>query len=105
MQKTLSWQTDSCTIEVWDGGVIDGDVISVLLNDKPVLTNYSLVKAKKQLRFPVTKTVNIVTIVAEDEGVNPPNTAEIILRDGDTIYKITAYNKKGAKAQIVLRRK
>ena len=47
VQKTLSWQTDSCTIEVWDGGVIDGDVISVLLNDKPVLTNYSLVKAKK----------------------------------------------------------
>jgi len=105
VQKQIDWQADSCTIEIWDGGVIDGDMISVLLNDKPVLTNYTLVKAKKQLRVPVGKNVNKVTIVAEDEGVNPPNTAEITLVDGDAIYKITAFNKKGARAQIVLRRK
>ncbi len=105
VQKQIDWQSDSCTIEIWDGGVIDGDVISVLLNDKPLLTNYSLVKARKRVRVPVSKTVNVVTIIAEDEGINPPNTAEIALIDGEAVYKITAFNKKGARAQIVLRRK
>ena len=105
VEKQIEWTSDSCTIEVWDGGVIDGDVITVLYNDKPVLTNYSLVKAKKQLRFPVSKKANIVTIVALDEGINPPNTAEINLWDGNTVYSITAFNKKGARAMVVIKRK
>ncbi len=105
VQKQIEWKGDICTIELWDGGVIDGDVISVLLNDRPLLTKYALIKGKKQLRFPVSSKLSTITIVAEDEGANPPNTADIVLWDGDTYYKITAYNKKGAKAQILLKRK
>ena len=95
VQKELEWNTDVCVIDLWDGGIIDGDIVTVLLNDKEVLTNYALVKARKELRLILTKAVNTITIVAVDEGVNAPNTAEISLRDGDIGHKITAFNKKG----------
>ncbi len=104
VQKQLEWTTDSCIIEVWDGGVIDGDVVTILLNDVPVLTNYTLAKAKKQLQLPLIKNTNTITIVAEDEGVNPPNTAEIMLLDGRASHRITAFNKKGEKSIIIIKK-
>lgn len=105
VQKEIDWASDSCVIEVWDGGVVDGDVITVLYNDAPLLTNYMLEKAHKQLRIPITKKKSTVTVIAIDEGANPPNTADILLIDGVLRYKITAYNSKGKKAVIILNKK
>lgn len=105
VQKQYDWVTDSCTLEIWDGGVIDGDVISLLVNDEPVLTKFTLAKEKKTLRFPVTKKINTITIVAEEEGLNPPNTAQLIFYDGKEQYRLTAFNKKGEKASVVIKKK
>ena len=106
VQKQIDWNTDICILEIWDGGVIDGDIVTVLFNDKPVLTNYTLEKAHKQLRIPLAnKTINTITIIADDEGANPPNTTNIGLTDGGTSYNITAYNNKGKKATIILFKK
>jgi len=105
VEKEIDWTSDTCVLEVWDGGVIDGDVITVLYNDLPVLANYTLEKAHKQLRIPITKKTSTVTIIAIDEGANPPNTADILLIDGTARYKVTAYNSKGKRAVIVLRKK
>ena len=105
VQKQIDWISDTCILEVWDGGVIDGDVITVLFNDQPLLTNYTLEKAHKQLHIPLTKKKNTITIIADDEGINPPNTADVLLIDGSAHYKITAYNKQGKKSMIVLTKK
>ena len=105
VQKIIDWITDTCVLEVWDGGVIDGDVVTILYNDIPVLTNYTLEKKHKRLRIPITKKTSAITITAIDEGANPPNTADILLIDGDMRYKVTAYNSKGKKAVIVLNKK
>ena len=102
VQKQIDWQTGECIMEIWDGGVVDGDVITILLNDIPVLTQYRLVKEKKQLRLPLAKKTNTITIIADDEGANPPNTADILLMDGPLQYKLTAYNSAGKRAVIVL---
>ena len=105
VQKQYDWTSDSCVIDIWDGGVIDGDIISILVNGKAVLSNYTLAKEKKQLRFRLPGQLNTIAIVAEDEGVNPPNTAQIILADGDIHYKVTAFNKKGEKAVVIIRKR
>ncbi len=102
--KEFQWHSDTCVVAIWDGGVIDGDVVSLSINDRKVLDNYTLVKERKLVKLPLTGKVNTITILAEDEGLNPPNTAEMILYDGETSYKVTAFNKKGEKAIIVLRR-
>ena len=103
--KAYQWQTDSCTIEIWDGGVIDGDVISVLVNGEKVLDNYTLRKDKKKLSFRLGKNANTISIIAEYEGINPPNTAQLLLYDGTVQYALTAFNKKGEKATVILKKK
>ncbi len=105
IQKQLDWISDTCILEVWDGGVIDGDVVTILFNEAPLLTNYTLEKTHKQLHIPLTKKKNTITIIADDEGANPPNTADVLLIDGSAYYKITAYNKQGKKSMIVLTKK
>ena len=102
VEKQIDWVTDTCVLEVWDGGIIDGDVITVLYNDVPVLSNFTLAKAHKQLRIPLAKKKSTITIIAEDEGINPPNTADVLLIDGGKYYKITAYNKQGKRSMIVI---
>jgi hypothetical protein len=105
IQKEYDWISDSCVLDIWDSGVIDGDVVSVLFNGQNILSNYTLAKEKMQLRLRLIKGANTITIVAEDEGNNPPNTAEMLLTDVEARYKITAFNKKGEKAIVVLRKK
>ena len=105
VQKQYDWFSDSCTLEIWDGGVIDGDVISLMVNDEHVLTKFTLAKEKKIIHFPVSKKINTITIVAEEEGINPPNTAQLIFYDGTEQYRLTAFNKKGEKASVVIKKK
>ena len=100
----ITWNTASCSIQIWDGGVIDKDIITILLNGKEVLTDHVLTKAKKQIILPLNEKVNIITILAGDEGSAPPNTAQMILNDGAVEHKIITFNKQGKSASIVLTR-
>jgi hypothetical protein len=102
--KVIAWHSDNCLLEVWDGGVVDGDKITVKLNDKVILDHYSLIKERKQIRLPIAAGTNTIAIIADDEGDAPPNTAQILLTDGHDEYKITAYNKAGKVARIVITR-
>ncbi len=103
--KQIEWGKPTCTLEIWDGGVIDGDVITVLVNGKELLANLVLTNEKKIISIPLAPKVNTITIVAVDEGNNSPNTAEMVLTDGNVQHKVTAFNKKGKTANIVITRK
>ena len=102
--KELEWLSDSCFLDMWDYGNIDGDIISVFFNGKNMLSKYEITATKKQLRFPVRYGVNTIRILAENEGTAPPNTARLLLTDGKKQYSFTAYNTEGNSAQIVLKR-
>lgn len=98
-----NWKTDSVKIEIWDGGSVDRDFVSVIYNGATVLGNYMLIKDKKVLKLYVpygqTSTINIR---AENEGNEPPNTADILIYDGPKAYTIKAYNKEKQAAVIKL---
>ncbi len=100
--KKITFTTRQCTLYIWDGGVIDDDVVTVLLNGREILTNYVLTAEKKTLTIPLTEKTNTITIVAGDEGTAPPNTAQMLLTDGTEQHKVTAYNKKGKTASVVI---
>ena len=105
VNKTYEWHGDSVIIDVWDGGTEDGDRITLLFNNKTCLTGLILMKKKKQLRLPLsTDKINTITLIADNEGSEPPNTASIMLTDGKITYSILAYNKKGDQAVISLKR-
>ena len=103
--KRIKWHSEKCVVQVWDGGIVDGDVITLSVNNKEVLTDYTLTKEKKEISFPFSGDTMIITIMAGDEGIAPPNTAQMTLIDGSEEHKITAFNKKGKTASVVLIRK
>ncbi len=104
--KSYNWQSEQIVMEIWDGNEVDNDKITVLLNGNEVLKSYSLVKAKKKLILPVGgNELNIITIVADNEGGDPPNTANIRLWDNDIAYDVIAHNAVGKKALIKIRKK
>ena len=105
VSKKFDWRTDSCIVEIYDGGIVDGDMVTLELNDKEVLSRYSLVKAKKRIRLPLNEKVSTLAIIAENEGKIPTNTANIILTDGYRHYRIKAYNNIGERALVILNRK
>lgn len=105
--KYINVSTPSCVLELWDDGIEDGDVITLLFNGKEIVRDYTLSKTKKLLTVPLNVGKNKVTIVAVSEGVNPPNTAQIAVTEQATgiRYSLTAYNKKGKMASVVITRK
>jgi hypothetical protein len=105
IEKSYDWISDSLILEIWDGGNLDGDRVTVEFNGTPYLKNYFLIKTRKQLRLPVQEGTNIITVVSDNEGSDPPNTATILLRDGTTLHSVLAYNPKGQKAIIKLLKK
>ncbi len=103
--KKLEWLSQECVLEIWDAGVIDGDELTVIVNGKVVLNNFSLKGEKKKLVIPLTEKQTTLTFVAGSEGSSPPNTAQMILTDGGKHHKIMYYNKKGKTANIVILKK
>lgn len=100
--KTYKWQTDSLVLEVWDGGKIDGDVVTIVFNGKVILAGHAITAEKKRLVVPLpeTSTVYDIRIRAVSEGNEPPNTANILLWDGLQSHPVIAYNKIGKEAVI-----
>jgi hypothetical protein len=104
IEKAYDWHTDTVVIDVWDGGDVDGDRITLQFNGKTYLTGYYLIKEKKQLRIPLGLGVNTITIIADNEGSEPPNTASLLLTDGAVKYSILAYNTTGQKCIIKVKK-
>ena len=106
VEKVYEWTTDTLSIEVWDGGRVDDDKISIRLNNNMLLKHYVLSNQKKMIKVYIPKaSKNQLVILAENEGNEPPNTADLLLHDGDKEYRIVAYNNIGQEAVITINRK
>lgn len=101
----FEWKSDSCTLEIWDGGIIDGDRVTVTFNGSAILSGYVLTAEKKRIALPLTKQKNIIRITAENEGTTPPNTAKVYLWDGRIHHPVLTYLDKGSSAVIEVSKK
>jgi hypothetical protein len=70
------------TLRLWDDAEMDGDTISVLLNQVPVLSNHALTKEPFRLTIDLHRGWNFLMVVANNEGRVVPNTASCIVRRG-----------------------
>lgn len=103
--KTFIWKTDTVVLELWDGNTVDGDKVTIQYNGTDVLKDYMLTAAKKKIALPIGgNELNIITIIAGNEGSEPPNTANLLLHDGDIEYPVVAHNKFGKRAVIKIRK-
>jgi hypothetical protein len=98
--------TDTVRIELYDNGEIDGDSVSLYVNDELLLQHLKLTAQPKVLLVPIDKrlTVNKLTLFAENLGKFPPNTALMeVTVHGKTydLFLSTDY-KKNASVQFTL---
>jgi len=100
-------ESDSVRVSFYDNGDIDGDSISVFLNNEPVLVKQEL--TARALNIYVTldkaKPVNEISMFAENLGKYPPNTALMLVTDGVTRHEIYLSSSMTQNAGVRIRRK
>jgi hypothetical protein len=97
--------TGTIKLDFYDNGEIDGDSISVKVNNKIVLSNQKL-SAKPvttSLRVDLNNPFQEIEMIAENLGSIPPNTALLIVTAGDKRYRLflTSTESKSAMVRFV----
>jgi hypothetical protein len=87
-ELTIFWNSDNLILEVWDDEKEDLDRISINLDDKIILENYTLINNKKNIQIPLKKTINTLKITAKNTGLIGGNTARIDFIDDKIRHKI-----------------
>ncbi|MFN8243417.1 MAG: hypothetical protein U0X40_05125 [Ferruginibacter sp.] len=87
--KTIEIENDKFNVALYDNGEIDGDSISLFFNGKLLLSHKRLSDKPISLQLSVDekKDVNELIMYAENLGSIPPNTALMIVTDGDKRYE------------------
>ncbi|WP_306352864.1 hypothetical protein [Flavobacterium sp. '19STA2R22 D10 B1'] len=76
-------KNDKISLEIWDGQVEDGDIISLKLNDEWIEQNIKVQKKGKKIEVLLKPGKNILLFRAENLGTIPPNTAVLRIYYGD----------------------
>ena len=105
--EELTVDADSVKVDFYDNGEIDGDSISVFLNDKLIAFNRILTTRSVHFDIPLdsTREVNEITMFADNLGTIPPNTALMVISDGKKRYELRLTSNLEKSATIKLKRK
>lgn len=98
--KVLTLNDPNIVIKIYDNGEIDGDTISVYLDNKLVLSQKRLTASPLILKLKMDELNNEheLTMVAENLGTIPPNTSLMIVEAGEQRFevRITSTEQKNA---------
>ena len=106
LHQSVDITADSLMLSFYDNGVVDGDSISVYLNDQLIVPSTQLrsVATKKGIYVGGLSEIKLV-LVADNLGTIPPNTGLLIIRDGDKSYQVNFTADMQTNASILLKRK
>lgn len=103
--KEIRVDTGNIKIDFYDNGQIDGDTISVYVNNMPLVSNRMLKTqpVSVNIRVDQKKTVQEVIMVGENLGSIPPNTALMIITAGTKRYQLylTSDEQKNAMVRFI----
>ena len=88
--KTIEVESEIFRVDLYDNGAIDGDSISLFFNGKLLLSHKRLSDKAISLTLHTddSRDVNELIMYAENLGEIPPNTALMIVTDGDHRYEV-----------------
>ena len=103
--KEIRVDTGIIKIDFYDNGQIDGDTISVYVNNMPVVSNKCLGTRPVSInvKIDLNKTEQEVIMVGENLGNIPPNTALMIINAGEKRYQLylTSDEQKNAMVRFI----
>ncbi len=88
-RKQVTVNTRVVKIFVWDDNQEDGDIISVQLNGKWVIQNFTLTKAGDEFEVELEGQQNFLILHAHNLGSIPPNTAGVAILDENGNQQVT----------------
>jgi hypothetical protein len=100
--ETIPLDNENITVNLYDNGEIDGDVISVYLNGKILVSKQTLnydpitISLKKSELLDL----NELVMVAENMGTIPPNTASMIVYVGSKRYEVRMESNTSKNAAV-----
>lgn len=105
--RTLEVSDDSVRVDLYDNGEPDFDTVTVFFNQK--LVQYKrMLEAKQPIRFYVhvdsNEANNDLVMYAENLGLIPPNSAIMIITDGEHRYEISLTSDYQKNAAVRLKR-
>ena len=87
-------------VAIWDYGIEDGDIITILQNDKPVLENFKVTRKKKRITLVLNEKENAFKIITVNSGKLETNTTKLKLYDFRREYEVVANLEEGKAAVI-----
>ncbi|MGB4843867.1 MAG: LamG domain-containing protein [Ferruginibacter sp.] len=100
--KEIIVEQDSIAVTLYDNGIVDGDSVTLIYNNV-ILTTHQLLTEK-----PVTFYIKILpgnsrnelVMYAENLGSIPPNTALMVIYDGDKRYELNVSSSKSSNGVV-----
>ena len=104
--KEIPIEGDSIELRFYDNAEIDGDSISLFLNDKMIFTHIRLTDKAYTITLPVKdlQESNDLTMVAENLGSIPPNTSYMVVMVGAKRYEAQLASTENSSAVIRLKK-
>ena len=103
--RELKVDTGNIRLDFYDNGVVDGDTISVFVNDQVIVSNKGLTTKPISINVAIdfNRLQQEVVMVAQNLGSIPPNTALMIVTAGDKRYQLylTSDEQKNAMVRFV----
>ena len=106
--ETIYFRSDSLSIALYDNGEVDGDTVSVIINDEMFIEKQGLKSTAFRKTFYVPENESdslLVVLFANNLGKYPPNTGLLQIKDGEEIFYVRFKADLDKNAAIVLRRK
>ncbi len=99
--KTIS---DTANIVCRDFEYVDGDRVSILVNDEVIVHNLTLNSSFRGINLKLKEGFNKIDFIALNQGESGPNTAELrIYDDNDVLLSANQWNlATGAKATLII---
>lgn len=102
VQESFEVNHKHVRIRVWDRNEVDGDVVTLFMNDELIKKDLRLKKRKRSFKVKLKPGSNILVMYAENLGDIPPNTAALEIKDGKKKRNVNLVSDNGKSGAVEL---
>jgi Concanavalin A-like lectin/glucanases superfamily len=103
--RQIMVDNDSVSVSLYDNGEIDGDSVTLIYNNN-IITTHQLLTAQAKtfvLKVEPGNAKNELVMYAENLGSIPPNTALMIITDGNKRYEVNVRSSKYSNGVVAFK--
>lgn len=106
IQQQVSILSRSVTLDIYDNGIVDNDSVSVFLDDIRIISNQRLTAKAIHLTIDLEEDRDhVFKLFAHNMGDISPNTALVVITDGDKKYNVQVSGSLQKNAVIILQQR